>query len=179
MLCDNCGKRNANVRYSENINGRRKELNLCEICSEKLGITQMDFNMPIDFSSFLGGFLEDWQTPEFMPMFKEIKNIKCNNCGNTFEDITKSGRLGCQNCYEVFEEKLDPMIKRIQGSNKHIGRIGKKLDNIKTEEKEEIKKESTSNITIDNLKEKLKKAIKEERYEDAAKLRDEIKKLEL
>ena len=35
MLCDNCGKREANVRYSENINGRRKELNLCEECSKK------------------------------------------------------------------------------------------------------------------------------------------------
>lgn len=53
MLCDNCGKREANVRYSENINGRKRELNLCETCSKKLGIGQMDFSMPIDFSSFL------------------------------------------------------------------------------------------------------------------------------
>ena len=29
MLCENCGKREANVRYTENINGKRKELNLC------------------------------------------------------------------------------------------------------------------------------------------------------
>ena len=41
MLCDNCGKREANVRYSENINGRRKELNLCEECSKKLGKTNL------------------------------------------------------------------------------------------------------------------------------------------
>ena len=30
MLCENCGKREANVRYSENINGRVKQMNLCE-----------------------------------------------------------------------------------------------------------------------------------------------------
>ena len=56
MLCDNCGKREANVKYSENINGRKKELNLCEECSHKLGIDQMDFSMPIDFSNFFEGF---------------------------------------------------------------------------------------------------------------------------
>ena len=64
MLCDNCGKREANVRYTENINGKVRELNLCEECSEKLGIGGMDFNMPIDFSSFLGGFMDDLMTPE-------------------------------------------------------------------------------------------------------------------
>ena len=69
MLCDNCGKREANVRYSENINGRRKELNLCEECSKKLGIGQMDFSMPIDFSSFLGGFMDGFETPELSVNF--------------------------------------------------------------------------------------------------------------
>ena len=114
MLCDNCGKRDANVRYSENINGRKKELNLCEECSKKLGIDQMDFSMPIDFSSFFGEFMEDFATPELitMPLFNEIKTLKCNQCGYTFEDIANSGKLGCGNCYEVFEERLDPIIKK-------------------------------------------------------------------
>ena len=81
MLCDNCGKREANVRYSENINGRKKELHLCEECSKKLGIENMDFNMPIDFSSFFGGLLEDFGTNDFMPLFNEVKQLKCDNCG--------------------------------------------------------------------------------------------------
>ena len=90
MLCDNCGKRQANVRYSENINGKKKELNLCEECSHKLGINHMDFSMPIDFSSFFGEFIEDFGTPEIlsMPIFDEIKALRCNNCGYTFQDIT-------------------------------------------------------------------------------------------
>ena len=183
MLCDNCGKREANVRYSENINGRKKEMHLCEECSEKLGIGKMNFNMPIDFSSFFGGLLEDFGTPDFMPLFDEVKTLKCDNCGYTFEDIVNTGRLGCGNCYDVFEERIDPIIKKIQGSNRHVGRtgkiidskIGKKFDGNNDNEENDNKKEISE---IEKLQNDLKQAIKDERYEDAAKIRDEIKKIE-
>ena len=187
MLCDNCGKREANVRYRENINGKVRELNLCEECSQKLGIGQMDFNMPIDFSSFLGGFMDDLMTPEIMPMFNSLKKLTCNNCGSTFDDIINTGRVGCKDCYSVFEDRLDPIIKKLQGSNRHVGRIGKIIDskidskNGKVENKEEKASEAKDNkeqSKLEKLQENLKAAIKEERYEDAAKIRDEIKKLE-
>ena len=188
MLCDNCGKREANVRYSENINGRKKELNLCEECSKKLGITNMDFSMPIDFSSFFGEFMEDFATPEFMPLLNEIKTLQCDNCGYTFEDIANTGKLGCGNCYDVFEERLDPIIRRIQGANRHVGRVGKIIDskieqkvsnkNSNKEEKSNQPETSKKENQLEKLQEKLKQAIKEERYEDAAKIRDEIKKEE-
>ena len=188
MLCDNCKKKEANVSYRENINGRKKEMHLCEECSKKLGIGNMNFSMPIDFSSFLGEFIEDFTTPEFMPLFDEIKTIKCNNCGYTFDDIANTGKLGCEDCYETFETRIDPILKRIQGSNRHSGRIGKDIDN-KISEKLNGKENSNKNekgkdegnkdeSKLEKLQEDLKQAIKEERYEDAAKLRDEIKKLE-
>lgn len=180
MMCDNCGKRQANIRYSENINGRKKELNLCEECSKKLGIGQMDFSMPIDFSSFFGGFMEDFGATEFMPMLKELKTLKCNSCGYTFDDISNTGKLGCKECYNVFEDRLDPIIKRIQGANHHIGRIGKIVDN-KIDSKmnnKTVHKAKKEKSKLEELQENLKEAIKEERYEDAAKIRDEIKKLE-
>ncbi len=181
MLCDNCGKREANVRYSENINGRKKELHLCEECSKKLGIENMDFNMPIDFSSFFGGLLEDFGTNDFMPLFNEVKQLKCDNCGYTFEDIVNTGKLGCENCYSVFENRLDPIIKKIQGSNKHVGRTGKIIDS-KISEKINNKDSKTENnkdvSKVEKLQNDLKKAIKEEKYEEAAKIRDEIKKIE-
>ena len=188
MLCENCGKKEANVRYTENINGKVRELNLCEECSHKLGIGEMDFSMPIDFSSFLGGFMDDLITPEIMPMLGNLKEITCDNCGTSFNDIINTGKVGCGNCYSVFEDRLEPIIKRIQGGNKHVGRIGKIIDN-KIDKKEgrvEEKAERRVNKNTDNnnenklesLQEKLKQAIKEERYEDAAKIRDEIKKLE-
>jgi len=183
MLCDNCGKREANVRYSENINGVKKELNLCSQCSEKLGIEHMDFNMPIDFSSFFGEFMEDFATPDFRPYLNEVKKLQCKECGYTFDDIVNTGKLGCGNCYDVFQDRLDPIIKKIQGNNRHIGRIGKISDNKleqnnqKTKEAEDNKKDDKM-TKLESLKEDLKQAVKDERYEDAAKIRDEIKKLE-
>lgn len=183
MLCENCGKREANVRYSENINGKKKELNLCEECSKKLGIGEMDFSMPIDFSNFLGGFMEDLATPEFMPMLNTLKGTKCNSCGSTFDDIINTGMLGCQDCYDFFEDRLDPIIRRLQGSNRHVGRIGKIIDSKidvknKKESDAQSDKEKVETNKIEKLKEQLKKAISEEKYEEAAKIRDEIKSLE-
>ena len=185
MLCENCGKKEANVRYEENINGRVRTLNLCDECSKKLGIGNMDFNMPIDFSSFFGEFLEDFSEPDFMPLLNSMKSLKCNTCGYTFDDIINNGKLGCSDCYDVFSDRLDPIIKKIQGANRHVGRIGKVIDNKIDEKlnKKEIKETKTTENNknenkLEELQEKLKEAIKDERYEDAAKLRDEIKKLE-
>lgn len=183
MLCENCGKREANVRYSENINGVKKEMHLCEECSRKLGITdRMDFRMPsLDFSNLFGSFLEDFSTPEFMPLLSEVKQIKCDSCGSTFDDIINTGRYGCANCYDVFEDRMDPILKKLQGSNRHNGRLGKISDNkIKFEKdiKSDNKVEKVKENKLEKLQEDLKIAIKEERYEDAAKIRDEIKKEE-
>lgn len=181
MLCDNCKKREANVRYSENINGVKKELHLCEECSKRLGITDsMDFRMPsFDFSNFFGSFLEDFSTAsDFMPLISEIKEIKCNSCGFTFDDIVNTGRYGCANCYDVFEDRMDPILKKLQGSNRHNGRLGKISDNnVRFDKKDEQKSEKNSDNKLQKLQDDLKQAIKEERYEDAARIRDEINKI--
>ncbi len=180
MLCENCGKREANVRYSENINGVKKEMNLCEECSKKLGIVdKMDFRMPsLDFSNFFGSFLEDFNTPEFMPLLNEMKQVKCDSCGSTFDDIINTGRYGCPNCYDVFEDRMDPILKKLQGANRHIGRLGKISDNkVKFDKKEEQNEKNKTDNKLEKLQGELKQAIKEERYEDAAKIRDEIKKM--
>lgn len=186
MLCDNCGKRNANVKYSENINGKKKELNLCEECSQKLGIGNIDFNMPIDFTSFFKGFMEDFtKTSEYIPLMSELNLLKCNSCGYTFDDIVNNGMLGCAECYEVFEDKLEPIIKRMQGANRHVGRIGKIIDrNIENKNKANNNKLNSNNekreeekTEIQKLQEELDKAIKEEKYEKAAEIRDKIKEI--
>lgn len=182
MLCENCGKNEANVRYSENINGVRKELHLCEECSRRLGIVdKMDFRMPsFDLSNFFGSFLEDFSnSSDFMPLLSEVKQIKCDSCGSTFDDIINTGRYGCANCYDVFEDRMDPILKKLQGANRHNGRLGKISDNKMKFEKEENKNKSDSaENKLQKLQDDLKQAIKEERYEDAAKIRDEIKRQE-
>ena len=173
MLCQNCNKNNANVKYTQIINGHKKEMMLCEECSEKLGINKMNFNMPIDFSSFFGGMLEE-ENSNFMQLFPEVKELKCKNCNMTYDEFINLGKLGCSSCYDAFSEKIDPMLKRIHGSNRYLGRkanLENKKDEIKNKEIESKKSEK------ENLEQSLKKAILEERYEDAAKIRDQIKGL--
>ena len=197
MLCDNCGKREANIRYTENINGKIKEMHLCEECSKKLGImNKMDFNISTNFPSFFGSFLEDFEELNLMPIFNELKEKVCDSCNTSFEDIINTGKLGCPNCYDVFSDRLDPILKRLQGANRHVGRKAEQLNNdnkmSKNSDDEKNKKEvksaskgskekintaSENNVQeneIEKLQEQLKEAIKEERYEDAAKIRDEI-----
>ena len=182
MLCENCKKREANVRYSENINGAKKEMHLCDECSRELGITEkMDFRMPsLELSNLFGSFLEDFSsTPEFMPLLSEIKQIKCDSCGSTFDNIIDTGRYGCANCYDVFEDRMDPILKKLQGANRHTGRLGKISDNkVKFENDKNKKNIDNSKNKLDKLQDDLKQAIKDERYEEAAKIRDEIKKKE-
>ena len=94
MLCDNCGKREANVKYSENINGRKKELNLCEECSHKLGIDQMDFSMPIDFSNFFEGFMDNFGSNEFIPMLSDLKTLISGGGGPDMNNYYTKSEVG-------------------------------------------------------------------------------------
>lgn len=179
MLCENCGEREANVRYTQIVNGVKKEMHLCEKCADELGIgnMNMNFDMPFDFSNFFGELLNEYNDG-FMPTLALSKTLKCDKCGTSFDDFIDSGKFGCPNCYDTFEERIDPILKRLHGGNRYIGR-GTKSNNpeneLNLEKKKEEKKEESK---IDMLKRELKQAIKEEKYEEAAKIRDEVKKLE-
>lgn len=178
MLCSNCGKNEANVRYTRIINGEKTEFRLCEECAKKAGLEDIDFSMPIDFSNFLSDFFED---DLLLPNFTGLQENKCPKCGLTFDDFAKNGRFGCGECYSTFGEKLESILKNLHGSSKHVGKKPAHLAklNINNQKdavtKNEDKKVDEKKEKIEKLNRELQQAIKEERYEDAAKIRDEIK----
>lgn len=185
MKCENCGKNEANVKYTQIINGEKKQMFLCEECSQKLGVNDIHFNMPISFNSFLEDFFDDMNEASFLPTLEaDNKKMKCSKCGLEWEDFLHTGNFGCSNCYEEFEKRIDPILRSLQGATSHIGRLGDVIEGNDIKQNLDDKEskspnEKVKNINkIDELKEELKQAIKEERYEDAAKFRDEIKKLE-
>ncbi len=90
---------------------------------------------------------------------------RCDCCGSSFDDILKSGKCGCPHCYEKFYEKLLPRIKNVQGGR--IEHTGKTPNAGKSSEDQTL-----------ILKEQLKTLIAEEKYEEAAVVRDKIKNLE-
>ena len=100
--------------------------------------------------------------------------------------IINNGKFGCAECYDTFSNKLDSILKNLHGTSKHIGRkpknIVKAIDTQSTQKEEKAKKTEKKvdekQEKINKLNKDLQKAIKDERYEDAAKIRDEIKKLQ-
>ena len=195
MLCQNCGKNEVNFRYTQIINGVKKEMALCDKCAKSLGLENLDFNMPINFSSFLGDFFGGTESTDFLPSFTKTTTMQCDNCGTTYDEFIDTGKFGCSHCYDIFADGLDNVLKNIHSSARHVGRRSnlsledrktveedvQKVKGKKTTEveknKENAKQNNSKEEKIKQLNADLKKAIKEERYEDAAKIRDEIKKL--
>lgn len=168
MLCDNCGKHEANIKLTQIINGKKTEMMICEECGQKMGVTDINFEMPIDISNFLGDF--EIENDNFIPFNIESVPVRCQKCNMTYDEFLDTGKFGCEECYKSFGNKIDIVLKRIQGTDKYIGR---KADN---SEQNNMQGSKTNN-KLEELQIKLKDAIKEEKYEEAAKIRDEIKKL--
>ncbi len=177
MLCQNCNKNEANVRYTQIINGVKKEMMLCDKCSKELGIDNMKLSLPISFSNFFGDLLNEYDN-SFMPLISAPKETKCEQCGMTYNEFMQLGKFGCENCYDVFSTRIDPILKRLQGSNRYNGKRAELNENNVTNTKNE-KKETSKQDKVNKLKTQLKELVQEEKYEEAAKVRDEIKKLEV
>ncbi|WP_026478136.1 UvrB/UvrC motif-containing protein [Alkaliphilus transvaalensis] len=163
MLCDECKKRNAVVHMTKSINGVKEEINLCEVCAKgrEGGGIEHHFSIP----NFLAGLLESNIHPQININYQS--GGSCQRCGTSFNQFKQRGRLGCDECYEVFREKITPLIRRVHGSTGHIGKVPQRTGGtIKL--KRQVKQ----------LKVKLKEAIEREAFEEAAKIRDEIKGIE-
>ncbi len=173
MLCQRCGKKEANVHVTKIINGKKTELFLCEDCAKETGqlsfttnntFSLKNINDPFSFHNLLAGLLNPNIDASFS---KEISELKCDNCGMTYKEFSKKGLLGCSQCYNSFSKKLKPLIKRIHGSNEHTGKVPiRKGGELRT------KKE------IQDLKTRMKEVIEKENFEKAAELRDKIHEME-
>ncbi|MDD5108114.1 MAG: UvrB/UvrC motif-containing protein [Candidatus Omnitrophica bacterium] len=170
MLCDICGKNPATVHLTEIIDEQMNELHLCEECARtKSEAMEQQFGL----SDLLAGMV-DFQKPSSNKE-EEIVNTKCPACGLSYVDFKKIGRLGCGECYNVFRKYLAPLLKRIHGSNQHIGKSPLKGP---AKIKPAISKVNKQRIDLEELKKQLQNAIQKEAFEEAARLRDLIKEIE-
>jgi protein arginine kinase activator len=175
MFCDNCKENEASVHYQEIINGKTNEIHLCEKCAGEKGMIAFTFQKPTSVENLIAGFLDEEDQGITSEKDKKAVKVRCK-CGWTNVDFRKTGYLGCPLCYSTFKKSLTPLLRRIHGNNKHIGKIPGKIPvKEKIVEKNIVEKDINNAI---KLKEKLQVCIKEERYEEAAKIRDEIKALE-
>ncbi len=164
MLCPYCNKNEATIHFTEVINGKMQETHLCEECAAKKGI---ETSLPFSFGDILSAItkgIEELGNNVESEFF--LENPECKNCGITIKDFIKQGRLGCPKCYDVFADAMNDIIKNIQKAPIHKGKIPKFFPRVEDSKKR-----------IKELQTKLQKAVADERYEDCAAYRDEIKHL--
>ena len=165
MVCQNCGKNEATTHIKQIINGEMDESHLCTDCAEHLGFNDMFSGFNLNMSDLFGGFLGD-----MMPSLTMGKVKRCPRCGCSFDDIVREGKVGCAECYSTFYDKLAPSIQRIHGKIKHSGKISAGAG--------EQSRIETAEEKIEKLKAKMNEAVAEQKFEEAAAIRDEIKALE-
>lgn len=159
MVCDICAKNQATVHLTEIIDDQMSELHLCEECARKKSI-QME--QQFGLADLLAGLAEFGK-----PEAPEVTGLRCSNCGLSYEDFKKTGRLGCGECYSNFRKYLLPLLKKIHGSTQHLGKSLYK-----------VVARSRKKIGLAELRAKLHQAIEQEEFEEAARLRDKIRELE-
>lgn len=164
MLCERCGDNEASVHLTRIINGKKEEIHLCEECARKSSQLNLDDNN-FSFQSLLSGILNHSFSNGNSSVFENnnSQNLVCQNCGMSYQEFTKRGLFGCEECFNVFEGKLDDLFKRIHGNIRHNGKYP-----LSFKQKLEAKSEIT------DLKKEMQTAVEKENFEKAAKIRDKI-----
>jgi protein arginine kinase activator len=156
MICQSCEKKPATIHYTEIKGGDKTVLHLCEECAGEKGLTHGN-PIPTLLASLVEGMEKAGKAPE----------MKCPECGITFEEFRAKGRLGCPKDYDVFASELVPLLEKVHSAKRHAGRLpaGGAPDTARDDR-------------LLRLRRELGTAVKEEKYEDAARLRDEIRRAE-
>jgi protein arginine kinase activator len=167
MICEHCKQRHANVTVTQVQHGQQMERHYCEVCAEQFHPFQFEV---MEEPASLQQLISNWFN--FVPITKKetpasaAKTKACPTCGFTYREFLKQGKFGCGDCYKTFSEQLPQLLEKIQAGTKHVGYVEE------SPSKEKIEQQ------IREFRTAMQQAIQEERFEDAAKLRDDIRALE-
>ncbi len=172
MLCNICNKNQATVHLTEIVDDQMSELHLCDECARK---KSMQMEQQFGLSDLLAGLVDYGKQPGGWE--KTTQSLQCLSCGLTYDDFRKIGRLGCSECYSAFAKYLGPLLKRIHGASRHSGKLPPQMAEENVIKSSKLK-EKDRELDADDLKAMLQQAIEKEEFEEAARLRDQIKELE-
>ncbi|MBP7668977.1 MAG: UvrB/UvrC motif-containing protein [Candidatus Eisenbacteria bacterium] len=163
MKCQTCNQAEAVVHIKEMRNDKVTELHLCERCAREKGFQSM---LGQGKASLASQFI--WMAENLYPNANaQMGGVQCPECGLPYSEFLQGGRLGCPECYASFAAQLKPILRRVHGAMRHVGKAPGK-DGRLFERRQRVQK----------LHEDLERAIEREEYERAATLRDEIRGLE-
>lgn len=175
MLCEKCGQREANIHYTEVINGVRTDHNICSHCAKELELggpyaALFEGDSPIGklLSSLFGMETHGEDTNEE----EKMQEITCPLCHTSYKEFVEKSRFGCSDCYNMFDLLMGEQIKTLQGSQGHTGKHPKFFQ----EDAElPVNKEAAQEEELAVLNSRLQEALQEEEYELAAQYRDQIR----
>ena len=162
MLCADCQQSKATVHFTQIVNDETETFHLCQSCAQARGLKTTPSTSQVPLSDFLS----EMGAPIFTKATSA--NLACPRCGCTFRQFRKTGRLGCAQCYTTFEQEMSALLRKIHGSNEHVGIV----------ESEGIQPLDDRQALLADLRRRLRQAVDNEEYERAADLRDEIVELE-
>jgi len=157
MNCDFCGFREAVIHIHQIMGNKKKKLHLCEQCASEKGISNIHDKMEVDIANLFANLFETGKSA------RSLEKTVCKACGTTYDQFNKSNVFGCNDCYSEFAKLLRFKMKKMAGSKPYTGKVPSKLQSYKV-----------LFIDIAKLKNRLEEAIKNEDYEKAASIRDEI-----
>ena len=168
MLCQICHKNTATIHIQEIIDGESKTLQICAECaagkswSDSLlhgfNIAEMLYN----FTSNLQ--LDQEQNEENSEQGDYV--LKCGKCNWDLQRFREKGRLGCENCYAVFQDLLFDALKNMHKSTTHQGKT--------PDENSDQLKLTRKMAKVAELQQYLDDLVRDENYEKAALIRDKI-----
>ena len=182
MQCDYCDNK-ATVFFTQIIDGNSEKSCLCEECASQHGV--------IDPDGFLLGNVDPAseadpkssketgkgspieipmagvtiELPTNIPPTPKNSGI-CPGCGFAFDDLKKTGRLGCSQCYQFFRNEIRHNLGGMHKGTSHTGRVPKGM--LEAFEQRQH---------LEQLQQEMEEAINAENYEKAAALRDQIGRL--
>ncbi|MBQ9308378.1 MAG: UvrB/UvrC motif-containing protein [Clostridia bacterium] len=169
MICEECNTREATCQVNVIIGEERITRHLCNDCMQRMHGTMGAALFTSKISDMLSSILSAITTEtgaEEKEKKEEGPDKFCPVCGASLHAFRKSGRLGCPACYQAFREELTPMLQKIHGRVQHAGRCpleGEAEQQVRTRKEE--------------LSRQMEEAVREEDFERAARIRDEIREL--
>lgn len=156
ILCGLCRKNEAVCSVTLKSGAEEIQLPLCRDCMQKVQSPQLYF-LPWIF-----------QDAAVAPQKERKDDHICPQCGMRFEEIAASGKVGCATCYTTFRKELEKSIAAIHKTAvQHVGKVAKSSGATAAKQRK-----------IQSLQDALAQCVKEQRFEEAAQLRDEIRALE-
>ncbi len=160
MLCEKCRKRQAEVAIREELGGGTRELYVCCACA---GAGKPGAGEPIEqkVASMVELIFDVAMGLAIRPAEAQAVpgDPVCAVCGMSRQTFRKRERLGCEACYAAFGRDTEAMIRDMHEGVRHVGKVPAGAAVARTQ------------IELERA---LKRAVETQRFEEAARLRDEL-----